>query len=152
MFHCRFRLNNRPLSQFKIGGASMPAFSGARPHVNDRSKACLQGLGPIPPGSYHIFDRQSGGRLGGLRDLLNGRDDWFSLYANDGLINDETFCQEVERGRFRLHPKGSLGRSEGCVVIDRGSDYVRLRSMLTSVEPAAVPGSRLKAYGLLLVE
>ncbi|MBT0962864.1 tlde1 domain-containing protein [Denitromonas iodatirespirans] len=92
-----------------------------------------------------------GGLLGPLRDFFTGRDDWFALYAADGRIDDETFCDAVKRGNFRLHPKGRLGRSEGCVVIDRAADYVHLRTLLKSVRPQTVPGASLQAYGSLVV-
>lgn len=36
-----------------------------------------------------MLDRQSGGKLGWLYDLFNGRDDWFALYAIDENIDDE---------------------------------------------------------------
>lgn len=75
-------------------------------------------MGPIPPGIYFIVDRESGGMLGGLRDYFTGRDTWFALCANDNRIDDKTFCNNIIRGHFRLHPKGVRGVSEGCVVID----------------------------------
>ena len=139
------------MSAFKIGTLSVPAFSGLSKNINKRSSACLSGQGPIPPGVYYIFDRQSGGLLGPLRDIFTGRGDWFALYANDGRIDDETFCDSIKRGNFRLHPKGALGRSEGCVVIDNQSDFLYVRTMLKSITPADVPGAKLKAYGTLTV-
>lgn len=101
---------------------------------------------------YYVFDRESGGLLGPLRDMFSGRSHWFALYAHDGRIDDETFCEMVKRGQFRLHPKGELGRSEGCVVIDRQPDFARIRGMLKSLAPVPVPGSKLKAYGVLTVK
>lgn len=35
----------------------------------------------------------------------------FALCAADGKIDDETFCNKVKRGSFRLHPTGNLGIS-----------------------------------------
>lgn len=151
MFHCTFKLNDEALSMFKVGALALPAFSGLGTAANNRAKACTVGVGPIPPGTYYIFDRESGGLLGPLRDFFTGRDDWFALYAVDGRIDDETFCDAVKRGNFRLHPKGRLGRSEGCVVIDRAADYVHLRSLLKSARPQAVPGASVQAYGSLVV-
>jgi Protein of unknown function (DUF2778) len=152
MFRCTFELNDKPMSAFTVGALSVPAFSGLGEHANKRAKACVKGSGPIPPGSYYIFDRESGGALGPIRDFFTGRDDWFALYAVDSHIDDETFCEELKRGNFRLHSKGRLGRSEGCVVIDRQPDYFRLRSTLKSVAPIAVSGATLKAYGTLTVK
>lgn len=151
MFHCRFKLNDQPMSAFTLGANSFPAFSGLGKNVNKRAMACTRGAGPIPPGPYYIFDRESGGRLGAIRDVFTGRNDWFALYAADGRIDDETFCEGVMRENFRLHPNGTLGRSEGCVVIDKPASYMHLRALLKSVTPAAVPGSKLNAYGILVV-
>lgn len=152
MFQCSFELNSQPMSAFCIGAISYPAFSGLGHNANRRAVACVRGSGPIPPGTYYIFDRQSGGLLGPIRDMLNGRNDWFALYAADHHIDDETFCNEVRRGNFRLHPKGVTGRSEGCVVVDRESDFMQLRAILTSARPVSVPGTKLKAYGRLVIK
>ncbi|MCE2745648.1 MAG: DUF2778 domain-containing protein [Burkholderiales bacterium] len=148
MYECSFELNDKPMSAFKMGAISFPAFSGRGDHVNRRVSACHVGVGPIPPGTYYIFDRQSGGLLGAFYDMFSGRDDWFSLYAADGKIDDETYCNNVKRGLFRLHP-GSA--SEGCITIEKMSDYQRLRAILRGVKPVAVPGSTLLAYGKVVV-
>ena len=111
-----------------------------------------KGQGPIPPGTYYIFDRQSGGLLGPLRDFFTDRDEWFALYSIDERIDDETFCDKVKRGEFRLHPKGATGRSEGCIVIERESDFFRLRAILKSAKQMTVPGIELRAYGRLVVK
>lgn len=66
MFNCKFELNNQPMSVFQILTASYPAFSGLGREINKRSSACLQNVGPIPPGTYYIVDRESGGVLGPL--------------------------------------------------------------------------------------
>jgi Protein of unknown function (DUF2778) len=147
-----FELNDLPMSAFKLGATSLPAFSGLGEFANKRAKACVRGLGPIPPGRYYIIDRQSGGLLGSIRDFFTGREDWFALYAADGLINDETFCNGLKRGNFRLHPKGILGRSEGCITIDKLADFFRLRAILKSARPTAMPRSALKSYGMLVVK
>jgi len=68
MIDCKFELNNKPMSTFWCGAASFPAFSGLGKHVNHRAFACHPNLGPIPPGTYYIFDRQSDGLLGPFRD------------------------------------------------------------------------------------
>jgi len=105
----------------------------------------------IPPATYYIFDRQSGGRLGWLRDLFSDRDEWFALYAADSRLDDETFCDEVKRGRFRLHPKGPSGRSEGCVVVESRQDFHRVRTRIKSASLIDVAEIGLKAYGMLVV-
>jgi hypothetical protein len=108
MIECTFELNDKPMSELKCDAKAFPAFSGYGAHVNRRASACLSGLGPIPPGTYYILDRQSGGLLGPLRDYFSGHSNWFAFYANDGKVDDETFCNSVKRGNFRLHPKGPL--------------------------------------------
>lgn len=152
MIECRFELNAKPLSTFWCGATKFPAFSGHSSHANRLVSACIPKLGPIPPGIYYIFDRQSGGLLGPLRDLFSGKNDWFALYAADERIDDETLCDKVKRGEFRLHPKGATGRSEGCIVIDKEADFFRLRAMLKSAKQISIPGIQLQAYARLVVQ
>ena len=151
MIDCTFKLNGKPMSTFKLGATSFPAFYGLGKHVNKRISACIPNQGPIPPGTYYIFDRQSGGLFGPLRDLFNDRDQWFVLYAIDEKIDDETFCNEVKRGSFRLHPKGIRGISQGCITIDSKTDYQFLRTILKNSKQEPVPGSQLLAYGKVVV-
>ncbi|WKB52593.1 DUF2778 domain-containing protein [Eleftheria terrae] len=152
MFECSFELNNQPMSAFKIGAMSFPAFSGLGSSANQRALVCNKGTGAIPPGTYYIFDRETGGTLGAIRNLFSDRREWFALYAADGKIDDETFCNEVARGNFRLHPKGPLGRSEGCITLNELTHFQQLRAILRSVAPEAVPGTQLKAYGRVVVK
>lgn len=135
------------MSAFKVGTFSFPAFSGLRSNINKRSAACSADTGPIPPRTYYIVDREAGGLLGPLLDHLSGRDEWFALLAIDDLIDDHTFCNEVKRGNFRLHPKGPRGISKGCIVINDHSDFHHIRTMLKSASPTGIPGTRYKAYG-----
>ena len=144
MIDCTFELNGKRMSVFKCGATSFSAFSGLGEHVNRRVSACILGAGPIPPGTYCIFDRQSGGLLGPFRDLFTSRDEWFALYADDGRIDDETFCEKVKRGEFRLHPKGTRGRSEGCIVIDKKTDFMYLRTILRNSKHIEIPGIKLR--------
>ena len=151
MHQCSFELNDKPTSSFRIGVMSFDAFSGLSPYVNKRTAACLANAGPIPAGIYYILDRQSGGLLGPLWDRIKGRTDWFALYAIDSQIDDVAYCNEVKRGSFRLHPKGAYGISKGCIVIDKHSDFHYLRSMLRSRKPTPIPGTKLFAYGKVVV-
>lgn len=151
MYQCSFELNGKPMSKFTIGATSFPAFSGLGKYSNQFNYACSPSTGPIPPGKYYIIDRQSGGLLGPLRDLFNHRNEWFALYAADSKIDDETFCNSVKRGNFRLHPKGITGRSEGCVVIDSLSDFSHLKIMLKGAKQEIIPGTKISAYGMLRV-
>ncbi|WP_194726130.1 DUF2778 domain-containing protein [Noviherbaspirillum malthae] len=152
MFHCSFELNNQPLSNFFVVNKSFPAFSGLGEHANRRSMTCAKGVGPLPLGRYYIVDRQSGGMLGSVRDLMSGKRDWFALYAADSAIDDYTFCDQVKRGNFRLHPKSGLGVSEGCITIDSAADFDQIRAILRSIQGASIPRSVLKAYGMVTVK
>jgi hypothetical protein len=82
MLQCSFKLNNKPMSEFKIGALSFPAFSGKDGYTNKPSLMCTAGYGAIPIGRYYIFDRQSGGILGPLKDWLdmngNIKSEWFT--------------------------------------------------------------------------
>lgn len=151
MFQCSFELNNQPISTFKLGALSFPAFSGYGEKVNNRSTVCLAGEGAIPPGTYYILDRESGGRLGALWDRIKGRTNWFALYADDGRIDDYMLCDEVERGNFRLHPKGVRGISKGCITIESDAHYLQIYTTLKSASPILIPGSQRRAYGKVVV-
>ena len=151
MINCSFDLNGKAMSVFKLNTLSIPAFSGLGKQVNKRAFACHAGSGPIPPSRYYIFDRQTGGLLGSIRDALSKRDDWFALYAIDRKIDDETFCNQIKRGNFRLHPKGPSGISQGCITVASHVDYQKMRAYLKSSAPIPVPGCPLQAYGVVVV-
>jgi hypothetical protein len=152
MLDWTFELNDQPLSALKHGAIAFPAFSGLGSNVNRRVSACLAGKGPIPPGEYYLLDRQTGGRLGSLYNVFSNHEDWFALYANDGTVDDETYCNKVKRGNFRLHPKGPLGISEGCITIDTAEDFQRLRAILKNSKQVPIPGSKLPSYGKVTVK
>jgi len=145
MKRCSFRLNGEPLSQFLVGASAFPAFSGLDGYINKPSHMCVPSVGAVPLGRYYIVDRESGGRLRWLRDLVKG--DWFALYAIDSKIDDETFCNGVKRGNFRLHPKAGRGISEGCITLDKPSDFNIVRSLLLGTATAFIPGTETKTYG-----
>jgi Protein of unknown function (DUF2778) len=151
MIDCKFELNNKPMSTFWCGATQFPAFSGLKEHINRRASACVPYAGPIPTGKYYIFDRESGGLAGPLLDIFTGKDQWFALYAIDKKIDDETYCNEVKRGNFRLHPKGDQGISQGCITIDRKTDFQSLRTILRNTKQETVPGSKFLAYGIVVV-
>jgi hypothetical protein len=102
--------------------------------------------------------RQSGGRLGWLRDWFKDRasavrhEQWFSLYRNDNLIDDYTVIDGVKRGNFRLHPNGRFGVSEGCITLASKSQFDRLRAFLLSQETKVIPGTTIKYYGTVEVQ
>ena len=152
MIECTFSLNGLPMSELKCWSRSFPAFSGLGPYVNKRAHACVAGFGPIPPGAYYIVDRESGGILGAIRDKINHRGDWFSLLADDGKIDDKTICDRIQRGQFRLHPKGTAGISQGCVVIDSIADFYHLRTLLKGTSSQKIKGTDMMTYGRLIVK
>jgi hypothetical protein len=61
MYQCSFELNDKPMSAFKVEARQFDVFSGRDPYVNKRMAVCTPNLGPIPPGTYYIVDRESGG-------------------------------------------------------------------------------------------
>lgn len=140
------------MSEFTIRTKSYLAFSGMGKDANNKVSACLKGVGPIPPGTYYIVDRPTGGVLGSVRDWLGNKGEWFALFADDGSIDDSTLCDQVARGNFRLHPKGPLGRSEGCITIDKLKDFNDIRDALKASPQESVPNSQLKAYAKVVVE
>lgn len=71
--------------------------------------------------------------------------------AHHAGIDDVTYCNEVERGNFRLHPKGPYGISKGCIVIDKPDEFHHLRNVLRSLKPVPVRGGALNAYAKLVV-
>jgi hypothetical protein len=153
MLRCRFVLNGKPMSDLQAGAASYAAFSGLGEYANRPEYSCVKSTGPIPRGAYYIVDRQQGGRLAPLRELFSGdKRHWFALYAADGAVDDETFCSQVKRGGFRLHPKGPLGRSEGCITIEQQADFQQLRAQLLCSAMSKISGSALLAYGMVTVQ
>jgi hypothetical protein len=152
MLECSFELNGKPMSVLEVNNRRFAAFSGLGAHANRREYACHASVGPIPHGVYYVLDRQSGGLLGYMRDIFSDKSDWFALYAADGKIDDEIFCNKIRRGNFRLHPKGSLGISQGCITIDKRSDFYLLRTVLKASSQVAIPGTLLKAYGRVTVK
>jgi hypothetical protein len=151
MYQCTFELNDKPMSIFTVGTFSCNAFSGLSPYINKKANVCLANVGAIPPSTYYIIDRESGGILGSFWDTIKGHINWFSLYAIDKIIDDSTYCDEVKRGNFRLHPKGVYGISKGCITINNHGDFNHLRSILKGAEPTLIPGSKINAYGKVVV-
>jgi Protein of unknown function (DUF2778) len=125
MIRCTFLLNGYGLSTLSVPGVGFfPAYSGNEgSHRNNPDSVAVKGAGPLPPGRYHIVDRQTGGVFGGARDRFNSkfsgsiRSIWFGLYRDDGNLDDNTFIDQVERGAFRLHPAGRDGTSNGCITL-----------------------------------
>jgi hypothetical protein len=134
------------------GVGMYPAFSGQKEGRNNPAAMGKPDIGPLPTGRYFIVDRESGGRLGWLRDLVlenvygTDRGSWFALYRDDGRIDDVTMVNGVRRGAFRLHPIGPRGLSEGCITLNSPSDFLALSRKLRAGPMIAVAGGG-KAYG-----
>ncbi|HEX4855326.1 MAG TPA: DUF2778 domain-containing protein [Limnobacter sp.] len=152
---CEFKLNGKAISQlnikFNYRNIQVPAFSGLSSARNDSKKMCLPDMGAIPKGSYYIVDRESGGRLGWLFDRMQNRSEWFALYAIDSKIDDQTLCNGIIRGQFRLHPAGVLATSRGCITLPNMADYELIRNELRSNGKFKVGRAGLEAYGMLTV-
>lgn len=157
-FTCTFKLNKQPSSALACPGlGNFAAFSGRDAGRNNPDAVGKEGTGPLPPGTYYIVDRTSGGHLGWLYDVVRSRiygtdrSRWFALYRNDDVIDDETFVNGVKRGGFRLHPIGPLRLSEGCITLTDVAQFDRLRDALLQRTQFAIPGSKLTAYGTVEV-
>ena len=154
-----FTLNNQPMSILECNGRKYAAFSGVGTDINNFSNVSHANTGPLPTGFYYIVDRESGGRLGRLRDSIHNQSsgsdhhDWFALYRDDGKIDDWTFIKSVKRGNFRLHPAGVRRVSYGCITLPNKIEYYRLRDNLrnTSIY-LTIPGTGTRYYGTLLVK
>jgi hypothetical protein len=156
---CTFKLNNRQSSVLLCAGVgAFAAFSGQGVGRDNPAAANKADVGPLPPGRYYIVDRQSGGRLGSVRDYFlervygTDRSMWFALYRNDGVIDDWTVVDGVRRGNFRLHPIGPRGLSEGCITMLNPRDFIALHDRLKSTTTMAVPGYSGRAYGTVDVQ
>jgi RHS repeat-associated protein len=131
-----------------ITRTSYPVFSGMGADRNNPASTGVPDSGPIPLGTYYIVDRPSGGRLGGLRDWVTGRDEWFALYRDDGCVDDKTTVGGKTRGNFRLHP-GTV--SKGCVTFVHKDQFSEVRNLLLGTTTGTVPGTSLTYYGTITV-
>ena len=153
-----FALNGLPTSILTVPGVgNFPAFSGQKYGRNNVTMAGRKEIGSIPPSRYFIVGRESGGRLGSLRNfyLKNiygaDRSTWFALYKEDWQIDDYVFIEGVKRGNFRFHPIDPLGLSEGCITLTHQSDFDYLSKALKRTTMMQVPCSSFKAYVTITV-
>lgn len=156
--NCSFVLNGMETSILSCAGVgNFPAFSGRMVGRNNPTSTNVSMTGALPTGRYFIVSRESGGRLGSLRMAAlkyyygAGREEWFSLYRDDGKINDDTFIEGVKRGNFRLHPIGPQALSEGCITMTALADFDYLRAALLNTSMIGVPGTSLRAHGIMKV-
>ncbi|MFC0574313.1 DUF2778 domain-containing protein [Paraburkholderia solisilvae] len=135
----------------------MVAFSGRGVGRDNPAASALQDIGPIPPGTYYLLDRESGGRMGWLYDWVDshgyGTTDhtkWFMLW--NAKSGDATMVNGVTRGEFRLHPAGRSGLSKGCITVLNPSEFDRLaRHIRARPSDLPVPGDARSAYGTVEV-
>lgn len=156
---CAFDLNGKTTSTLNCPGFGMvPAFSGKDSGRDNPNATGIEGVGPIPKGTYYILDRQSGGHAGWLYDAWGkygwGTTDhtkWFALW--NASTGDSTYVGKVKRGHFRLHPMGPRRLSEGCITVTNPTTFDRLADFLrSSGADLPVPGSSFKAYGTVEVK
>ena len=96
--------------------------------------------------NYYIVDRVSGGTLGSIRDFFRGTANWFSLYRDDGIVDDQTLVNGARRGEFRLH-YGTI--SKGCVTVPNQSDYDKIYKQLKGTQQGVIPGTSTSYYGTI---
>ncbi|MCC8396900.1 DUF2778 domain-containing protein [Paraburkholderia sp. MMS20-SJTR3] len=155
---CLFLLNRKTTSVLTCRGlGGFEAFSGKATGRNNPDLTYRKNIGALPEGTYYLVDRQSGGRLGFVRDTWNAygfgstdHREWFMLW--NPATGDKTNIYGIERGNFRLHPAGPQGLSEGCITVKRPYDFQRLAAYIRSHGmKVAVPGTSMKAYGTVIV-
>ncbi|MCX8957205.1 DUF2778 domain-containing protein [Erwinia psidii] len=158
----RFVINNESVSQLIMYGVgSFSAYSGSGEFRNQTGCIDVPKAGPLPPGRYHIVDRPTGGWKGVIRTDLHDfyswvtsypviKGEWFALYRDDGTIDDYTFINGVRRGNFRLHPRGPMGVSEGCITFLNRSDFLQVRQVLLATSPVMLRNG-LRSYGTIEV-
>ncbi|BCQ24773.1 DUF2778 domain-containing protein [Caballeronia sp. NK8] len=155
---CTFTLNNKQTSTLACSGyGTVEAFSGQMRGRDNPAEVATKDIGPIPPGTYYIVDRQSGGMLGDIRDRLapiagsTDRTKWFTLW--NPRTGDSTKINGVIRSHFRIHPEGSRAVSEGCITLVNPAEFELLQRYIRRSPPVLpVPGSTLKAYGTVEVK
>ena len=151
---CQFALNNSQFSTFICAGiGAFAAFSGNGLGRDNPAAVDKPDIGPLPPGRYYIVDRESGGRMGSIRDFVlkhfygTDRTTWFALYRSDDVIDDWTSINGIRRGNFRLHPIGPRRLSDGCIAIVSPSQFKMLYDRLKSTPTISIPGTAMRAYG-----
>ena len=159
----KFLVNNKPLSPLTIDGlGTFDAYSGNDQYRNRGGCTMVPSNGPIPAGKYWIVDRPTGGvgsrAWASIKDTVNSaigsavdHGEWFALYRDDGLIDDFTWVNSVQRGQFRLHPVGGQGISLGCITLPSRVDFLRIPNALLHTVQIPARTSGLRAYGTIEV-
>jgi hypothetical protein len=156
--YCTYDLNGKPTSQLVCDGVTYEAFSGnMAAYVNKARYQDVKDNGPLPLGKYYILDRETGGRTGWLwQPVLDtfaatDRSEWFSLYRDDDVVDDETTINNVNRNAFRIHPVGPMGISQGCVTLTSQLAFDVLKRYLRNKKGEVLPGRKIRYYGVLYV-
>ncbi|MFM0741297.1 DUF2778 domain-containing protein [Paraburkholderia xenovorans] len=156
---CTFVLNRQTTSTLTCEGTvPVEAFSGTDHGRDNPDDTAIKNIGPLPQGTYYLVDRRSGGYLGFLYDWWDAhgygstdRHTWFMLW--NPATGDTTNINGIKRGNFRLHPKGPLGLSHGCITVVAPYEFDRLQKFIRSRgQMLPVPGSTLRAYGTVEVK
>jgi hypothetical protein len=162
-FQGKFVVSNKPLSPLSIFGVgTFMAFSGNDIYHNRSGCTAIKNNGPIPAGRYWVVDRPSGGIGSRIQTWTKDavismlgtpthRDEWFALYRDDGVIDDYTWVNGIERGNFRLHPIGRYGVSLGCITVQNLSDFHSIRRALLRTSTVPVRNTGLRAYAVIEV-
>lgn len=138
------------------------AFSGDNVYKNKGGCTAVPNKGPIPAGLYWIVDRPTGGfrsrAVAQAKDWWSGKvgpashhTEWFALYRDDGVIDDHTWINGVERGQFRLHPAGGRGISLGCITLLSYADFEKIRRAFLHTFTIPARNSGIRAYGTIEV-
>jgi hypothetical protein len=138
---CVFTLNNKTTSTLVCSGyGTVEAYSGQLEGRDNPDKISMPDIGPVPPGTYYLVDRHSGGRLGWLWDDLSAsgftssdHTKWFALWHP--LTGDSTIVHGVRRGAFRLHPEGPRRLSEGCITVVNSAEFELLQRFIRQTAP-----------------
>jgi len=168
VIHCNVDFNNLydegRVARIDVGGVgSFPLFSGLGELAN-KSECSYLANAAVPPGSYWIVDRPSGGARSSAETWLkhaftgNNYYDWFALFRKDGVIDDimrfDIGTFHYNRKHFRLHPPrpDGSGISEGCITFFRSTDFYTVRAaLLRAHKHRILGGNELWAYGDITV-
>ena len=99
------------------------------------------------------YSHRASNQVETITDTANGphRSQWFALFQEGSPPDDYTVIHGVRRGKFRLHPVGYWGKSEGCITLLHPSQFDTLRKWLTAQPPENIPGTQVTYYGTVIV-
>ena len=166
MLHGTFELINNSKSKsllFFPGVGGFEAYSGNKQYRNQAGCTHVKDIGPLPVGKYWIVNRPTGSLKSEFKQLItkdvinnilqkpSPREEWFALYRDDGLINDSTYINQVQRTAFRLHPRGFWGDSYGCITVDSYAEYKLIHKALLAQATQRIPNTNIITYGTITV-